>query len=85
MPDTSTQRQVLRTPPQPRMTRRRALQILIEHAARDVSGVGPSIRPGATTEEKVNVRQAITVFYRDAYGFEPSANDLRNLGLRFTD
>ncbi len=79
MPDTSTQRQVSR----PLMTRRRALQVLIEHAARDVGGVGQGVRPGATEEQKRDVRRAVRVFYKDAFGFTRGDNDLRNLGLPY--
>lgn len=72
------------TPQQPtrRMTKRRALHVLMHHAARDVAGVGQGIRPGATDDEKRDVAAAVRALYPDAYGFVAIERDLLNLGLR---
>lgn len=63
------------------MTKRKALQILIEHASRDCVGTGCGIRTNPTEEQIILITQAVCKVYKDAFDREVDNNDLFNLGL----
>lgn len=63
------------------MTKREALQILIDHAARNVAGVGCGIRPEISKDELARVVEAMSIAWREAYGFEMQHDDLFNRGI----
>ena len=58
-----------------------ALAILIENAAKNVAGTSCGIRPVITEANRIIVRDAIKVFYKQAYGAYPDENVWFNLGL----
>ena len=63
------------------MTRREALEVLIQHAASDCQGSGRGIRTIPPPEERLLVARAILKVFREARGYEPHDNDFHNLGL----
>jgi hypothetical protein len=63
------------------MTKRKALQVLIEHAARDCVGAGVGIRSNPKEEQILLVAQAVCKVHKEAYGVDADKNDLFNLGL----
>jgi len=63
------------------MTQRRALQVLIRHAAANVAGVGCGIRPVLSTEAKEDVSAAVRAMWRRAHGYPMSDSDWFNLRL----
>ena len=65
------------------MNKRQALQIVIQHAAANVAGVGCGMRPGVSGDEKLRVEIAIRKLYREAYLHTPDESDFFNMGLTF--
>lgn len=63
------------------MTRRRALEILVEHAAKNTSGAGHGMRPEMTLETRELVRDAVVRVWPEIYNFPVNDMALRNLGL----
>lgn len=63
------------------MTKRRALQILIENAAANIRGTSQGIRPEKSREQRAEVRAAIEKIYQDGYGYPFGPNEAYNLGL----
>jgi hypothetical protein len=64
------------------MTKREAIALLIEHAARNCAGVGCGIRALPSAEEKQRVAQAVRKVWPLAYpGQQCTANDLANRSL----
>jgi hypothetical protein len=60
---------------------RDALMILIENASANVAGTSCGIRPTVTDKRQLEVKDAIKVFYKQAYGIEPDRSVWFNLGL----
>ena len=63
------------------MTKRRAMQVLIQHAARNCSGSGTGIRSLPSDADQREVAQAIYKLFPEAYGRRPYGSDLFNLGI----
>lgn len=63
------------------MTRREALRILFEAAAKDAAGVGTGIRSLPTEKRRLEIAQAIKLLWRKAYDFDPQDSDFLNMGL----
>ncbi len=63
------------------MTKREALQILMDNAARNLAGVGRGIRPSISNEQKMKVIEAIIKIHPDAYGFPADNSYFYNRGL----
>lgn len=63
------------------MTKRKAIEILITHAARNVAGQGCGIRPSISERERDEVKQAILKMYHDAHRRYAALDDLFNLGF----
>lgn len=63
------------------MKRKEALQILMEHAARDVRGVGCGVRPSPSEKERALVREAWAWAHAVVYGREADSHDFYNAGL----
>lgn len=63
------------------MTRKKALQILIKHAAANCAGVGCGLRTLPSKQEQEKVKQAIDKFYFEAYGYQLDSSAWFNLGL----
>jgi hypothetical protein len=53
------------------MTYRRALQILIEHTGRDLTGAGVGLRQIASANERKEAIEAILKVWPKVYQFEP--------------
>jgi len=64
------------------MTKKQALQLLIEHAAENVAGVGVGLRSTPSDTVKVLVREAIEKLFPDAHGREMDRNDFFNMRLK---
>ncbi len=64
-----------------RLTQKRALQVVLTHAARNVAGVGCGVRPAINREEQELVQRAIEVLWPKAHGYEMLHNDWFNLGF----
>lgn len=63
------------------MTRRRALEVLVEHAARNVAGAGHGMRPEVSIETCELVRDAVVRLWPEIYNYPVNNLALRNLGL----
>lgn len=63
------------------MTKREALILLLDHAARNVAGVGCGIRPSLDRDELAKVVEAMSIVWPDAYGYEMAPSDLFNRGI----
>lgn len=64
-----------------RLTKRHAIQVLIEHAARDVAGVGCGVRQEWSRDKHDHVVFVIRFIWTDAWHFPCDDNSLRNMGL----
>ncbi len=63
------------------MTRKKALQILMENAAENVRGQGCGIRPAHSEQKSALVRDAIIRLWKEAYSWDIRSADLFNIGL----
>ena len=63
------------------MTKKKALHVLITHAAKSAAGAGQGFRSGDIDKDRIVVREAIVKLYKDAYGCEVDGNVLFNMGL----
>jgi hypothetical protein len=63
------------------MTRQRALQILIEHAARDCVGAGCGYHTVPSEERRMEVSRAVRKLWRNAYDWPITDTDFLNLGI----
>jgi hypothetical protein len=63
------------------MTKREALQILIENAAKNVAGAGCGLREPASDKRTKEVRTEVEKWWKDAYSFDLDDSQIRNLGL----
>lgn len=64
-----------------RMTVRRAIQVLIQHAAANVAGVGCGIRPVIASADKQELSLAIRTMWSRGYGYPMSESDWFNLRM----
>lgn len=62
------------------MTKKQAIRILIQAAARDVRGAGKGIR-STSDEWRKEVEEAVKVAYKMAEGVEPNKNTMFNFGF----
>jgi hypothetical protein len=66
------------------MTKKEALQILIDSSCRDIEGQGLGYRK-TTDEWRVKVSTAIAILYKNAYGRYLSSNEAFNRRLSISD
>lgn len=66
------------------MTKRDALILLLDHAARNVAGVGCGIRPPLDKDELAAVVEAMSIIWPQVYGYEMQPSDLFNRGIHIS-
>lgn len=64
-----------------RMTRKRALRVLIDEAAKSVAGTGVGIREAVSEKRTALVVSAIRKLHKEAFGWEVTSSDLINRGI----
>lgn len=63
------------------MDKQQALQILITHAVKNISGTGGGMRPEITKKERYSVAQAVSKIWPEIHGRSMTELDLFNLSL----